>query len=138
MQQFNLIRIGLAVFALAAMVSSIARAADVSRACAASPYHVGDRLARYGPPGDKFYNSMHIQKIYVLFEPTRIAACCAPDRSPDYVHHIAGWLYALKGNPSGSMPEYTWYTRGDEMDHTLAFIYDPMTAIIIHDGHACP
>jgi hypothetical protein len=134
----------LAVIASAAVLlfpSCAAWADGVSRACAASPYHVGDLLRRLGPPGDQSYNSLRVRKIYVLFGPTRKADClavsswCRSHPEPAYMQRIAGWLYLTDVSANGDT--YNWYSRGYEMDTPLEYVYDTLATVVLSIAHAC-
>ena len=108
-----------------------ARADDAARACAASPYHVGDLLRRLGPPGDSYYNSLHVRKIYVVFGPARKSG----HPEPAYVQRIAGWLYLM--DVSANDYTYNWYSRGYEMDRPLEYVYGTLATVVLGIARAC-
>ncbi len=138
----NLIRFTLATVALATIVFSEAQADDLARACALSPYHVGDKLTRYGFPGDQTYDRLIVRKVYVSFGPPHPSQClaihCPP--TPAYVQRIEGWLYRTSATfVNGPRIFYTWnwYSRGLEMDAPLDYVQDSLAAVVLRNAHAC-
>lgn len=146
-----LMRSALGAIILMGICQFIAKADNSAQSCAASPYRVGDPLTRLGPSGDRIYNSMHVRRIYVVFDIPRKADClaalswCRSHPEPSYVQRIAGWLYRASGTwrndptvPPVTMSFYYWYSRGYEMDAPLNGVDDALASVILRVGHLCP
>ena len=135
-----MIRVVVVMTVLALAVTSTARPEDVARACAASPYRVGDNLTRYGPPGDQVYNALVVRQIYVVFGNPHPSQCLAIHCQPTapYIQRIEGWLYRTSYGRSPKPVAWNWYTRGTEMDMPLQYVPDPLAPIVTRTAHHCP
>ncbi len=139
--------IGIVFGFIAVIIPSTAWADEVTRACAASPYKVGDKLTRLGPPGDSIYNSLVVKRIYVLLGPRHPSDCvavpswCAKHPTPLYMQSIEGWLYYTDGTTGnygiGQISAYNFLQRGIEMDTTLNFVDGPIATVVIRNSHPC-
>jgi hypothetical protein len=144
-------RVGFCTGALLIALVSAGQAANIARACAASPYRVGDSVTRFGPPGDEMYNGLKVRRIYVLFGSPHPSEClavptwCRSHPSPAYLRVIEGWLYRTSGvytitpGTPATLPEtaWNWYARGVEMDEPLAYVPDPIAVIVTRTAHLC-
>jgi hypothetical protein len=131
----------LIVFVLLASLAA-SSAVNGSIACSKSPYHVGDKAARLGPPGDTFYNTLRITVIYVLPGTTDAKWCslggkgaCGPE--PRWYGETAGWLYKVRGSGDGNGRTFLWQSNGYEMDGPLDYVDSPLALSVLREAIRC-
>jgi len=119
------------------------QAIDKTAACANSPYKVGDMAKRLGPPGDQFYNTLRITKVYMEPGKTDAEWCalgatgsCGPE--PHWYAKTAGWLYEARGDRATGLPtSYLRLTNGYEMDGPMGFVATPLAREVIARSVRC-